>query len=99
VQAPDVYCVIGGEAGRRAAFADIHALRAAGHRVDYPMKEVAFGKQFKAAADSGAKLALIYGDDEVAKGVVKIRDLTGRTEREVPRDQAVAAVRDFFSAV
>jgi histidyl-tRNA synthetase len=97
VQAPDVYCVIGGEAGRRAAFADIHALRAAGRRVDYPMKEVAFGKQFKAAADSGAKLALIYGDDEVAKGVVKIRDLTGRTEREVPRDQAVAAVRDFFS--
>ncbi len=98
VQAPDVYCVIGGEAGRRAAFADIHALRAAGRRVDYPMKEVAFGKQFKAAADSGAKLALIYGDDEVAKGVVKIRDLTDRTEHEVPRDQAVAAVRDFFSA-
>ncbi len=98
VQAPDVYCVIGGEAGRRAAFADIHALRAAGHRVDYPMKEVAFGKQFKAAADSGAKLALIYGDDELAKGVVKIRDLTDRTEHEVPRDQAVAAVRDFFSA-
>ena len=98
VQAPDAYCVIGGEAGRRAAFADIHALRAAGHRVDYPMKEVAFGKQFKAAADSGAKLALIYGDDELAKGVVKIRDLTDRTEHEVPRDQAVAAVRDFFSA-
>ena len=98
VQAPDVYCVIGGEAGRRAAFADIHALRAAGHRVDYPLKEVAFGKQFKAAADSGAKLALIYGDDEVAKGVVKIRDLTGRTEHEVPCDRAVAAVRDFFSA-
>jgi len=98
VQAPDVYCVIGGEAGRRAAFADIHALRAAGHRVDYPLKEVAFGKQFKAAADSGAKLALIYGDDEVAKGVVKIRDLTGRTEHEVPRDRAVASVRDFFSA-
>ena len=98
VQAPDVYCVIGGEAGRRAAFADINANPAPGHRVYYPMKEVAFGKHFKAAADSGAKLALIYGDDELAKGVVKIRDLTDRTEHEVPRDQAVAAVRDFFSA-
>lgn len=96
VSAPDVYCVIGGEAERRAAFADIHALRAAGFRVDYPMKEVAFGKQFKAAAESGAKLALIYGGDELAKGVVKIRDLTDRSEQEIPVAQLFAAVRDFF---
>ena len=98
VQAPDVYCVIGGEAERLAAFGDIHALRAAGFRVDYPMKEVAFGKQFKAAAESGAKLALIYGGDELAKGVVKIRDLTTREESEVPRNYVAAHVRDFFSA-
>lgn len=97
VQAPDVYCVIGGEAERLAAFGDIHALRAAGFRVDYPMKEVAFGKQFKAAAESGAKLALIYGGDELAKGVVKMRDLTARNEQEVPRDQVASTVRDFFS--
>ena len=97
VQAPDVYCVIGGAAERRAAFGDIHALRAAGFRVDYPMKELAFGKQFKVAAESGAKLALIYGGDELAKGVVKLRDLTERNEREVPRDQVLATVRDFFA--
>lgn len=97
VQAPDVYCVIGGEAERRAAFADIFALRAAGYRVEYPMKELAFGKQFKAAAESGAKLALIYGGDELAKGVVKLRDLTTRTEREVPRARVAETVRDFFS--
>jgi histidyl-tRNA synthetase len=80
-----------------AAFGDVHALRAAGFRVDYPLKELAFGKQFKAAAESGAKLALIYGGDEVAKGVVKIRDLTQRTEVEVPRAQVASSVRDFFS--
>ena len=97
VEAPDVYCVIGGPAERLAAFGDVHALRAAGFRVDYPLKELAFGKQFKAAAESGAKLALIYGGDEVAKGVVKIRDLTQRTEVEVPRAQVAASVRDFFS--
>jgi histidyl-tRNA synthetase len=97
VQAPDVYCVIGGEAERLAAFRDIHALRAAGWRVDYPLRELAFGKQFKAAAESGAKLALIYGGDELAKGVVKIRDLTLRTELDVPRDQVTVHVRDFFS--
>ena len=97
VTAPDIYAVIGGEAERKAAFADIHALRAAGFRVEYPFKELAFGKQFKAAAESGAKLALIYGGDELAKGVIKIRDLSDRTEQEVPREQVLVVVRDFLS--
>ncbi len=97
VTAPDIYAVIGGEAERNAAFADIQALRASGWRVEYPFKELAFGKQFKAAAESGAKLALIYGGDELAKGVVKIRDMTDRSEREVARDQVLASVRDFLS--
>jgi histidyl-tRNA synthetase len=97
VDAVDVFAVIGGEAERRAAFADIAALRTAGRSVEYPLKEVAFGKQFKLAADSGAKLALIYGGDELARGVVKLRDLTERSEREVPRAEVVAAVREFFS--
>ena len=98
VQAPDVYCVIGGEAERRAAFADIQALRAMGYRVDYPLKEVAFGKQFKTASDSGAKLALIYGAEELAKGIVKIRDLGDRTESEVASASVAATVREFFTS-
>lgn len=98
VQAADVYCVVGGTNERQAAFADINALRAAGFRTDYPLKDVAFGKQFKLASDSGAKLALIYGPDELAKGVVKIRDLSNRSEVEVAREQVVANVRDFFTA-
>jgi histidyl-tRNA synthetase len=97
VNSPDVYVVIGGQAERKVAFADIQTLRAAGFRVDYPFKELAFGKQFKAAAESGAKLALIYGGDELAKGVVKIRNMTDRNEREVPRAEALAAVRDSLA--
>jgi histidyl-tRNA synthetase len=93
----DIYIVIGGEVERAAAFGDIFALRAAGFRVEYPLKDLAFGKQFKVAAESGAKLALIYGTDELAKGVVKIRVLGDRSEHEVPRDRVAAAVRDFFS--
>lgn len=98
VTAPDVYCVIGGPAERLAAFADIQALRAMGYRVDYPLKDSAFGKQFKAAAESGAKLALIYGTDELAKGIVKIRDLKDRTEHEVRPGDVCSVVRDFISA-
>jgi len=97
VPTTDIYVVIGGEAERAAAFGDIFALRAAGFRVEYPLKDVAFGKQFKIAAESGAKLALIYGGDELAKGVVKIRVLGDRSEHEVPRANVAEAVRDFFA--
>jgi histidyl-tRNA synthetase len=97
VSAPDVYCVIGGAAERLTAFREIHALRAAGFRVEYPLRDLAFGKQFKAAAESGARLALIFGGDELARGVVKVRDLGQRSEAEVPRDAVVAHVRDFLA--
>ena len=98
VNAPDVYAVIGGAQERPAAFADINAIRAAGFRVDYPMRDMAFGKQFKAAAESGAKLALIYGSDEIAKGVVKVRDMRTRTEQEIAKENLLATVKDFLSA-
>lgn len=95
---PDVYVVVGGAEERLAAFADIAELRAAGYRVDYPLKDLGFGKQFKNATEGGARLALIYGGDELARGVVKLRDLSQREEVEVPREQVAAAVRDFLSA-
>ena len=62
--------------------------------MEYPLKELAFGKQFKAAAESGARIALIYGGDELAKGVVKLRDMRDRSEVEVPHDRVDEAVRD-----
>jgi histidyl-tRNA synthetase len=94
--APDIYCVIGGARERRTAFGDINRLRASGYRVDYPMRDLAFGKQFKAAAESGARIALIYGSDEVARGTVKMRDLVDRSEREFPAAEVDAAVRAHF---
>ena len=94
VQAPDVYCVIGGADERLAALGAIQSLRAAGFRVDYPLKDIAFGKQFKAASEVGARLALIFGSDELAKGVAKLRDMNDRAEREIPLAEVVSAVRD-----
>jgi histidyl-tRNA synthetase len=98
VQKPDVFCVIDGAPGQAAAFPDIQVLRSAGHRVEYVLRfaETAFGKQFKAATESGARLALIYGGDEVAKGVVKIRDLNDRTEQDVPKADVANVVRDLL---
>ncbi len=96
IRAPDCYAVIGGPAERLAAFGGINELRSAGFRVEYPLRQIRFGKQFKAAGESGARLALIYGGDEVAKGVVKIKDLREGTEHEIPASQLLASVRDLL---
>ena len=94
VETIDCYLVIGGEAERLAALGDAALLREAGYAVEYQLKPQAFGKQFKVASDSGARLALVYGSDEIAKGVVKLRNLADRSEVDVHTDQLLAAVRD-----
>ncbi|HEY5552788.1 MAG TPA: histidine--tRNA ligase [Opitutaceae bacterium] len=96
VSAPDCYAVIGGPAERLAAFVGIQELRAAGYRVEYPLKHVGFGKQFKAAGESGARIALIYGGDEVARGAVKVKDMRDGTEQDFPAADLLAAVRDLL---
>lgn len=81
----DFFVIVGGPMERRAALADAACLRAAGYRVDYPLKAPAFGKQFKLAGQSGARFALIYGSEEVSQGCVKIQNLGSGEERSCAR--------------
>ncbi|MFO8027090.1 MAG: histidine--tRNA ligase [Opitutales bacterium] len=87
LEAPDFVMVIGGADERKAALRDAAALRSIGYRVDYPLKDQGFGKQFKSAGQSGARFVLIYGADELAKGALKVKDLTSGGECELSRDK------------
>lgn len=93
-QAPDCVLIIGGSEARPAAMQDAAALRAQGISVDYPLKDQGFSKQFKSATQSGAKLALIYGSEELERGVVKVRDLQAAEEGDVERSQLSAAIAE-----
>jgi len=92
IQRPDFIAIIGGEDERDAALADAAQLRALGYQVEYPLKNQGFGKQFKAANQSGARFALIYGSEELARGVVKVRDLAAGNEAEIPREYLLQQV-------
>ena len=70
----------------------VRILRASGKRVDYPLKSTGFGKQFKQADAVGAKFAVIVGEDEVAKAVVKVKNLKTAEEQEVSISDIVSAV-------
>ena len=69
-------------------------LRAAGLRADRAFDGRSPKAQFKAAARSGARLALVVGPDEAAGGTVAIKDLqTSADQVSVPVADVVAEVR------
>ena len=98
VPSPDFVAIIGGADERDAALADASLIRAAGFRVDYPLKDQGFGKQFKDANQKGARFALIYGSDELAQGVVKVRDFSNGNERNFPRENVGALAAEWMAA-
>ena len=59
----DVYIVIAKEERRADALARIQRLRECGYRVDYPLTPTKVARQFQAAEDLGARVALLFGDE------------------------------------
>ena len=93
VQSPDVY-IVAGEAERSIALGFVNDMRAAGIRTEYALKAPAFGKQFKLAGQSGARLALVFGAEEVARGAAKIRDMRSGSETEETLENLPEAIRE-----
>src|SRR6202171_2348884 len=80
----DIYVVIAKEERRADALAQIQQLRENGFRVDYPLAAAKVGKQFQNAEDSGATIAILYGDEWPQ---VKIKTLVTREEKLIAHDQ------------
>jgi transposase-like protein len=81
--------VTGGDAGRDLTF----ELRRHGISADRAFDARSMKAQMKVADRSGARLALLVGDDELEAGTVTLRDLrSGEGQTEVPRAEVVAKV-------
>jgi histidyl-tRNA synthetase len=72
---PDLYLVSRGEAAEAMALPVARQCRSAGLAVEIDTSGSAFGKQFKRADRSGARWAVVIGDQEAAEGVVVLKDL------------------------
>ena len=70
-----------------------HELRAAGLRVDRAFDGRSMKAQMKAAGRSGARVALIVGEQEAAEGTVTVRDMVDAEQTLVPRDQLATQIR------
>jgi histidyl-tRNA synthetase len=70
-------------------------LRDAGLRVEYALAPQAVGKQLKLADARGARLAIVVGPDDRARGEVMVKDLRGKGQESVGR----GAVREHVDGV
>lgn len=99
-QAPDVFVMAQGDAAQRAALGLAERLRDAmpGRGIVVHCGSAKFKTQFRRADESGARLALIVGDDELARGVVALKPLRGAegTQTEYPVAELTARVEEFL---
>jgi histidyl-tRNA synthetase len=75
IEAAQIYVVSRGDRGELLALQIARQLRQVGYTIDLDLTGAAFGKQFKRADRSGARWALVIGDDEAREGLVLMRDL------------------------
>jgi histidyl-tRNA synthetase len=68
-------------------------LRTAGIATEVVMESGKLGKQFKYADRAGIRFVLVLGTDELAKGVVTVKDMRKQDQFEVPRAELVKALR------
>ena len=82
---PDIFLICGSEQSK-TGISLVANTRKAGFSVSHPLKKSSFGKQFKEAGKSGARYALILGEEEELKKKVKIKDL--KSSGEIAVDQS-----------
>jgi histidyl-tRNA synthetase len=100
VQSPDIFVMAQGEGAQRASLVMAERLRDAfpGRGVVVHCGSAKFKTQFRRADESGARLGLIVGDDELARGVIALKPLRGAetTQTEYPVAELTARVDEFF---
>lgn len=93
-ETPQVFVACLGRQLSLQAFSLVRRFREAGLRADMDHQARSLKAQFKYADKLGAKYVAVLGDDEVGRGVVKLRDMSTREEWEVPLETAAEALRE-----
>ena len=89
--APAAYAVFGSDEAITKAVPAIEALRSAGADVVMHSGGGSFKSQLKKADTSGARYALIFGDDELAQGMVTVKALRDGDGAQVQQPLSQAA--------
>ena len=87
----DIYVVIAKEERRTDALKQIQQLRDRGFRVDYPFTPIKVARQFQAAEELGARIAVLFGDEWPQ---VKIKNMATGQQELIPEEN----LKDYVAA-
>jgi len=85
----DIYVVIAKEERRADALAQIQQLRDRGYRIDYALTSTKVARQFQAAEDLGARVAVLYGDEWPQ---VKVKYMTSGEQKLISSEDLLSGV-------
>ncbi len=89
----DAFVVTLGDAAQERVLPLVQDLRARGLAVTWDPAGHGLGGQMKRAGRSGARWAVLLGDDEIARGTVTLKNLATGEQGEAPGDPAALAER------
>src|SRR5437868_3257257 len=83
-RAIEIYIVIAKDEQRGNAIATMQQLRDRGYRVDYSMAAAKVARQFRLAEQTGARFAIVFGDEWPQVGV---KDLRSGQQKSIAHDE------------
>ncbi|NKR25587.1 histidine--tRNA ligase [Rhodococcus hoagii] len=93
----EVFGVPLGTAAKTEMVKIAHALRAAGIRVDMVYGDRGVKGSMKAADRSGARIALVLGDEDLAAGTIAVKDLSNGEQTSVAMEGVVAQIGSILA--
>ncbi len=90
----DVYVVVAKEERRRDALTQVQALRDHGYRVDFSLTPAKVGKQFQAAEQLDARIAVLFGDEWPQ---IAVKNLTTGDQMLVAASELQPQIADILS--
>lgn len=98
VNLPVYVCALG-EATISSALVIGRDLRRAGVACEVDGRSQSLKSQLRRANSRGARIALVVGEGELARGVVQLKDLAAHEQLDVPADSLLATVRERLEKV
>lgn len=92
----DLYLMPLGEKAFEYSISLAEQLRSLGYSTERPYKEGKLGSYFKKADRAKAKFAIIFGEDELSKGVVQVKDLIKKEQKEYCLDTLDETLDELF---
>jgi histidyl-tRNA synthetase len=96
ISKPKVYVAYLGEEGNREAIKLVAGLHRAGLSAIKAVGSRSLKAQLKQANSLGAAQVVIIGEEEIKKGSIILRDMEKGDQKEIPQQEAITLLKDFY---